>query len=121
MVRILRGDILWADLDPVRGREQAGQRPVLATWIFLILAAGACSPSPPPRDSAAAPAAAFVQVSSGGPGDAALARCLGGSSALRFEREPHAAVNPKDPAHIIASWMVAARGGDGAIQAAASF
>ncbi len=29
MARILRGDILWADLDPVRGREQAGQRPVL--------------------------------------------------------------------------------------------
>jgi mRNA interferase MazF len=29
MARILRGDILWADLDPVRGREQAGRRPVL--------------------------------------------------------------------------------------------
>ncbi len=29
MARILRGDILWADLDPVRGREQAGMRPVL--------------------------------------------------------------------------------------------
>src|SRR5512137_1148059 len=29
MARILRGDILWADLDPVRGREQAGHRPVL--------------------------------------------------------------------------------------------
>ena len=27
--RILRGDILWADLDPVRGREQAGRRPIL--------------------------------------------------------------------------------------------
>lgn len=92
-----------------------------AAWIFLVLAVGACSPSPPPRDSAAAPAAAFVQVSSGGPGDAALARCLGGSSALRFEREPHAAVNPKDPDHIVASWMVAARNSDGAIQAAASF
>jgi mRNA interferase MazF len=26
---ILRGDIRWADLDPTRGREQAGQRPVL--------------------------------------------------------------------------------------------
>jgi mRNA interferase MazF len=26
---ILRGDIFWADLDPVRGREQAGRRPVL--------------------------------------------------------------------------------------------
>lgn len=29
MVRILRGDIFWANLDPVRGREQAGRRPVL--------------------------------------------------------------------------------------------
>lgn len=29
MARILRGDILWADLNPVRGREQAGHRPVV--------------------------------------------------------------------------------------------
>lgn len=29
MARILRGDIIWADLNPVRGREQAGLRPVL--------------------------------------------------------------------------------------------
>jgi mRNA interferase MazF len=29
MARLLRGDILWADLDPVRGREQAGRRPIL--------------------------------------------------------------------------------------------
>ena len=29
MARILRGEVYWADLDPVRGREQAGQRPVL--------------------------------------------------------------------------------------------
>jgi mRNA interferase MazF len=29
MARILRGDIVWADLNPVRGRQQAGQRPVL--------------------------------------------------------------------------------------------
>jgi mRNA interferase MazF len=29
MARILRGDIWWAALDPVRGREQAGTRPVL--------------------------------------------------------------------------------------------
>jgi mRNA interferase MazF len=27
--RILRGEIRWADLNPVRGREQAGLRPVL--------------------------------------------------------------------------------------------
>ena len=29
MARILRGDIRWADLNPTRGREQAGHRPVL--------------------------------------------------------------------------------------------
>lgn len=29
MARILRGDVLWADLDPVRGREQADRRPVV--------------------------------------------------------------------------------------------
>ena len=29
MARILRGDIRWADLNPTRGNEQAGQRPVL--------------------------------------------------------------------------------------------
>src|SRR5882672_6508150 len=29
MARILRGDIRWADLNPVRGHEQAGHRPVL--------------------------------------------------------------------------------------------
>jgi mRNA interferase MazF len=27
--RILRGEVYWADLNPVRGREQAGIRPVL--------------------------------------------------------------------------------------------
>jgi mRNA interferase MazF len=26
---ILRGEVRWADLDPVRGRERRGQRPVL--------------------------------------------------------------------------------------------
>ena len=29
MARILRGEIYWADLDPTRGHEQAGRRPVL--------------------------------------------------------------------------------------------
>ena len=29
MARILRGDIYWADLNPVRGSEQAGSRPVI--------------------------------------------------------------------------------------------
>lgn len=29
MARILRGDVRWADLNPTRGHEQAGHRPVL--------------------------------------------------------------------------------------------
>jgi len=29
VARILRGEIFWADLGPVKGREQAGRRPVL--------------------------------------------------------------------------------------------
>lgn len=29
MAGILRGEIYWADLNPIRGREQAGVRPVL--------------------------------------------------------------------------------------------
>lgn len=29
MARILRGDIRWVDLEPARGREQSGRRPVL--------------------------------------------------------------------------------------------
>ena len=29
MAQLLRGDIYWADLEPVKGHEQAGRRPVL--------------------------------------------------------------------------------------------
>ncbi|MBN1426999.1 MAG: type II toxin-antitoxin system PemK/MazF family toxin [Anaerolineae bacterium] len=29
MAHILRGDVVWADLNPVRGSEQAGLRPVV--------------------------------------------------------------------------------------------
>ncbi|MGC1274622.1 MAG: type II toxin-antitoxin system PemK/MazF family toxin [Planctomycetaceae bacterium] len=29
MARILRGDVVWADLDPTRGHEQSGRRPVV--------------------------------------------------------------------------------------------
>lgn len=29
MARVLRGDIVWADLNPVVGHEQAGRRPVV--------------------------------------------------------------------------------------------
>ena len=28
MARVLRGDVYWADLNPARGREQSGLRPV---------------------------------------------------------------------------------------------
>ncbi len=36
MARVLRGEIRWADLNPVREREQAGQRPglVLSQDVF---------------------------------------------------------------------------------------
>lgn len=34
-----RGDLLWADLDPTRGREQAGRRPVLVIASDLYLTA----------------------------------------------------------------------------------
>ena len=29
MARVLRGDVLWADLSPVRGHKQAGMRPIV--------------------------------------------------------------------------------------------
>jgi mRNA interferase MazF len=29
MARILRGDLFWADLNPARGNEQSGHRPVI--------------------------------------------------------------------------------------------
>lgn len=29
MAQLLRGDVIWANLNPARGREQAGLRPVL--------------------------------------------------------------------------------------------
>ena len=29
MARVLKGDVYWANLEPTRGREQAGKRPVL--------------------------------------------------------------------------------------------
>jgi mRNA interferase MazF len=29
VARVLRGEVYWADLNPVRGREQAGLRPVV--------------------------------------------------------------------------------------------
>jgi mRNA interferase MazF len=29
MAKILRGDIIWADFNPIQGKEQMGKRPVL--------------------------------------------------------------------------------------------
>jgi len=29
VARVLRGEVYWADLNPVKGREQSGRRPVL--------------------------------------------------------------------------------------------
>ncbi|HEU4678885.1 MAG TPA: type II toxin-antitoxin system PemK/MazF family toxin [Terrimicrobiaceae bacterium] len=29
MARILRGDVVWAELDPTKGHEQSGRRPVV--------------------------------------------------------------------------------------------
>jgi len=29
LARVLRGEIYWADLNPTRGHEQAGERPIL--------------------------------------------------------------------------------------------
>jgi mRNA interferase MazF len=36
MARILRGEIRWGDLNPVRGHEQAGQRPVLVLSLVVF-------------------------------------------------------------------------------------
>ncbi len=94
--------------------------PVLA---FVALSLGACDPASHIPQSPGPPAVPrssdLVRVSAGGPEDAALSRCLGESGA-RFEVEPHAAVAPSDPDHIVAAWMIQSADG-GAIQAAASF
>ncbi|MFT3875826.1 MAG: type II toxin-antitoxin system PemK/MazF family toxin [Propioniciclava sp.] len=37
MSELRRGSVVWADLDPVRGREQAGRRPVLVIASDLYL------------------------------------------------------------------------------------
>ena len=55
MARILRGEIRWADLNPVRGREQAGPRPrpvlILSHDVFnersgTVIAVAMTSPQP---------------------------------------------------------------------------
>lgn len=37
MRELARGSVVWAELDPVRGREQAGRRPVLVVSSDLFL------------------------------------------------------------------------------------
>ena len=37
MAGILRGEVRWADLNPVRGREQAGLRPVIILSQDILL------------------------------------------------------------------------------------
>ena len=37
MLDVRRGSVMWAELDPVRGREQAGRRPVLVVASGLYL------------------------------------------------------------------------------------
>jgi mRNA interferase MazF len=77
MARILRGDILWANLDPVRGREQAGRRPVLVISQDVFnersgtVIAVALTSQPPtagfpltyPLPSAGLPKASWVKIS----------------------------------------------------------
>ena len=77
MARILRGDIRWADLDPVRGREQSGRRPVLVISqdVFnersgTVIALALTSPPPAagfpltyPLPSAGLPKPSWVKIS----------------------------------------------------------
>lgn len=62
-----------------------------------------------------------IPITAGLRPDAALHRCLGTSEEIRDreEMEPHVAVHPRDPEHVVAAWMVRSSSG-GAIQAASS-
>jgi hypothetical protein len=100
-------------------------RSLLLALILFV----ACAPAAPmaerrPGTPEPRAAAGLVEVSAGGPGDAALSRCLespGSKPAVRLELEPHAAVDPADPGHLVAAWIVNAGPDTGAIAAAASF
>lgn len=77
MARILRGEIRWADLDPARGHEQWGRRPVLilSADVFndrsgTVIAVGLTSQAPRAGfpltlelDSAKLPKASWVKIS----------------------------------------------------------
>ena len=85
MGKILRGDIIWADLNPVRGNEQAGRRPAIvlsperynaaaglwiASGIVLIGTAVTTAALAPRADRGAAPPVALAPAA--GPGGAGL-------------------------------------------------
>ncbi len=77
MADILRGDIWWADLNPTRGREQSGVRPVLiiSQDVFnqrsgTVIALALTSQSPPASfpltlliESASLPKQSWVKIS----------------------------------------------------------
>ena len=77
MAEILRGDIYWADLNPVRGKEQAGSRPVLVLSHELfnrksgtVIAMGITSQAPSagypltlPIASTGMPRASWIKIS----------------------------------------------------------
>jgi mRNA interferase MazF len=77
MADILRGDVWWADLNPTRGREQAGVRPVLiiSQDVFnqrsgTVIALALTSQSPPASfpltlliESASLPKQSWVKIS----------------------------------------------------------
>ena len=62
MARVLRGEVYWADLNPVRGREQAGLRPVLALAI-TSQPQRAAFPLTHPVESLRLPKTSWVKIS----------------------------------------------------------
>jgi len=97
-------------------------RSLVSILPFLAASLAACAPTSQGTPRAVS-GADVVEVSAGSPEDAGMARCLGSSGAqpaVRSEVEPHAAVAPSDPDHIVAAWLV--RGGEGGLlQVSASF
>lgn len=87
------------------------------------LAVLACGPPAADGDAVAGETRPdLVVVSAGLEPDPAIRACLGGPAEVeaREEMEPHVAVHPTDPDHLVAAWMARVRGRPGAILAAAS-
>ena len=90
--------------------------------VALPLIAG-CATEVAEKPPAGMPAvAAPVVVSASLEADPAARACLGPPEgyADREELEPHVAVNPRDPDHLVAAWMARVRGEVGAVLAARS-